>query len=54
MRKPMIAGNWKMNKTPSETVELIDHWGFELLKPDEQRIRTRAIHPGDVVKIELK
>jgi triosephosphate isomerase len=28
MRKPIIAGNWKMNKTPSETVELI-----EALKP---------------------
>ena len=24
MRNPMIAGNWKMNKTPSETVELIE------------------------------
>ena len=23
MRKPIIAGNWKMNKTPSEAVELI-------------------------------
>lgn len=23
MRKPMIAGNWKMNQTPSQTVELI-------------------------------
>ena len=35
-----------------ETVEQINHWGFEVLKPDEQRIRTRAIRPGDVVKIE--
>ena len=24
MRRPMIAGNWKMNKTPRETVALID------------------------------
>ena len=24
MRKPIIAGNWKMNKTPSEAVELIN------------------------------
>lgn len=24
MRKPIIAGNWKMNKTPKETVELIE------------------------------
>ena len=37
-----------------KAVEQINHWGFELLKPDEQRIRTRAIRPGDVVKIELK
>ncbi len=28
MRKPIIAGNWKMNKTPQEAVELI-----EALKP---------------------
>lgn len=24
MRKPMIAGNWKMNKTPTETVALVE------------------------------
>lgn len=24
MRRPIIAGNWKMNKTPSETTELIN------------------------------
>ena len=24
MRKPIIAGNWKMNKTPSEAVELVN------------------------------
>ena len=28
MRKPIIAGNWKMNKTPNEAKELI-----EALKP---------------------
>ena len=28
MRKPIIAGNWKMNKTPSEAVELAN-----MLKP---------------------
>jgi alpha-L-fucosidase len=37
-----------------KAVEQINHWGFELLKPDELRIRTRAIRPGDVVKIELR
>ncbi|MDR3331456.1 MAG: triose-phosphate isomerase [Synergistaceae bacterium] len=24
MRKPIIAGNWKMNKTPSQTVKLVE------------------------------
>ena len=24
MRKKIIAGNWKMNKTPSETIKLIN------------------------------
>ena len=37
-----------------KAVELINHWGFELLRPDEQRLRTRAVRPGDVVKIELR
>ena len=23
MRKPIIAGNWKMNKSPSESIELV-------------------------------
>ena len=23
MRKPIIAGNWKMNKTPAEAAELV-------------------------------
>ena len=37
-----------------EEVKQVNHWGFELLKPDEQRIRTRGIRPGDVVRICLK
>lgn len=32
----------------------VDHWGFELLQPDDQRIRCRGICPGDVLKIVLK
>lgn len=36
-----------------ETVEMIDHWGFELLRADEQRIRLNHITAGDVLKIEL-
>jgi alpha-L-fucosidase len=34
-------------------VPCIDQWGFELLKPDDQRIRPKNIVPGDVVKIIL-
>ena len=36
-----------------EAVECVDQWGFELLKPDDQRIRPKGIVPGDVVKIVL-
>ncbi|HZJ58277.1 MAG TPA: triose-phosphate isomerase [Clostridia bacterium] len=34
MRKPIIAGNWKMNKTPTETTDLID--GLKPLVKDAQ------------------
>ena len=34
MRKKIIAGNWKMNKTPSETVKLIEELK-PLVKNDE-------------------
>ena len=30
LRKTVIAGNWKMNKTPSEAVELINAIKAEL------------------------
>lgn len=36
-----------------EDVGQVNHWGFELLKADEQRLRTRAIRPGDVVRLDL-
>ncbi|MFA6290651.1 MAG: alpha-L-fucosidase [Victivallales bacterium] len=37
-----------------EKVEQINNWGFELLLPDEQRIRPRTAKAGDVLKIVLK
>ena len=37
-----------------EEIELVNRWGFELLKPDEQRIRTRGVLPGDVVRMDLR
>ncbi len=36
-----------------ETVEQITYWGFELLQPDEIRIRPLGCVVGDVIKIEL-
>ncbi len=37
-----------------QTVDLINDWGFELLKPEEQRIRPLNVKAGDVLKIVLK
>ena len=37
-----------------EEVPLVNHWGFELLRPEEQRIRPRSAKTGDVLKILLK
>ncbi len=37
-----------------EEVECINHWGFELLKPNEQRIRPNTAKSGDILKIDLK
>ena len=34
MRKPIIAGNWKMNKTPSEAVALVNEL-LPLVKNDD-------------------
>ena len=36
-----------------EEAPLVDHWGFELLRPDEQRIRPANVQAGDILKIEL-
>lgn len=37
-----------------QKIDCIDFWGFELLKPDEIRIRPISVKVGDVLKIELK
>ena len=34
-------------------IKCIDYWGFELLRPDDQRIRPTGVVAGDVAKIEL-
>ena len=42
------------NLRTGEEVALVSHWGFELLKEDEQRIRPVHLRAGDVLKIRLK
>lgn len=37
-----------------EALELVGNWGCELLQPDEQRIRSRLLRIGDILKIVLK
>lgn len=37
-----------------EEVKIIDFWGFELLKPNEERIRPAGAKAGDVLEITLK
>lgn len=39
-------------RTGKEVVQVND-WGYELLRADEQRIRTRGLRAGDVIRIEL-
>ena len=34
MRKPLIAGNWKMNTTLTEAIELVNKMRFELARID--------------------
>ncbi len=36
-----------------EEAPCIDNWGFELLKPDDQRIRPKGLRAGDVARIDL-
>jgi triosephosphate isomerase len=36
MRKPIVAANWKMNKTPAETAEFLKD--FNVMARDEQRV----------------
>ena len=53
---PQLKGKVKkitLLRTGAE-VEQDNVWGFELLKADEQRIHTRALKVGDVLKMELK
>ena len=43
----------KLMRTGQE-VKIIDFWGFELLKSDEERIRPSGAKAGDVLEITLK
>lgn len=38
MRKPMIAGNWKMNKTPAETIDFVKELNTKKLSTDVEKV----------------
>ena len=40
MRKQIVAGNWKMNKTESETIQLIEE-----LKQQDLKMASRFLSP---------
>ena len=42
-RKTVIAGNWKMNKTPSETKEFMT--AFKSMMPQGPLVRCRPVRP---------
>lgn len=44
MRKPLIAGNWKMYKTTAEAVSFAKRFS-ELYKADETDVRTAICAP---------
>ena len=47
------VANVKVIRT-GDNVPVIDYWGFELLKSDEERIRPRNVKAGDILEITLK
>ena len=45
MRTPLIAGNWKMNKTHFETIKLIQQLGYELAEHDFGKVEVAVCPP---------
>ena len=52
---PQLKGKIKSVKLlrTGEEIKVIDFWGFELLKADEERIRPRGVKAGDVLEITI-
>ena len=45
MRTPLIAGNWKMNKTHFEAIKLIQQLGYELAEHDFSKVEVGVCPP---------
>ena len=45
MRTPLIAGNWKMNKTHFEAIKLIQQLGYELAEHDFGKVEVAVCPP---------
>jgi triosephosphate isomerase (TIM) len=45
MRRPMIAGNWKMNLTHFDAIKLTQQLGYELAGPDLERVEVVLCPP---------
>ena len=45
MRTPLIAGNWKMNKTHFEAIKLVQQLGYELAEHDFDRVEVALCPP---------
>jgi triosephosphate isomerase len=44
-RKPIIAGNWKMNQTHTEAISLVRTLSYELREPDYERVEIVVCPP---------
>ena len=44
MRKDMIAGNWKMNATHLDTIQMVQKLSYRLNDPDYERVEV-VVHP---------
>ncbi|GAA4152095.1 triose-phosphate isomerase [Actinomadura keratinilytica] len=44
-RKPLMAGNWKMNNTHLEAIKLVQQLGFTLKEPDYEAVEVVVLPP---------
>ncbi|MDP9068915.1 MAG: triose-phosphate isomerase [Actinomycetota bacterium] len=50
MRTPLIAGNWKMNKTHLEAIHFVEQLGHELANHDARRVEVVLCPPATALR----